>query len=80
MKFELISAARDDLDICVEFFETKKEALDAMIKSIIDSTDYDSLDEILDDAKDDLCGFSDDEAWAFSRQVGTIAWKIVELP
>ena len=80
MKFELISAVRDDLEICVEFFNTKKEATEAMVKSMIELTSYESLDEILDDAKDDLCGFSDDEAWAFSRHVGTIAWKIVELP
>lgn len=79
MKFELISVARDDLEICVEFFATKREAVDAMVKSIIELTSYASLDEILRDAEEDLCGYSEDEAWADSR-VGTISWKIVELP
>lgn len=51
-----------------------------MVQDMIQSTSYESLEEILADADEDLCGFSDDEAWAETHDSGTEQWKIVELP
>jgi len=78
--FELISVTRLELEICESFYPTKEEARAAMIEDIIISTEYETLEEIIDAADADLCGFSDDDAWAETNQFGTGQWKIVEVP
>ena len=78
--FQLISVTRLELDITESYHKTKQEAIDAMIKDMIISTPYESLDEIIEAADAGECGFSDDEAWAETNQHETGQWKIVELP
>ena len=78
--YVLISTTRDDLEISESFHETKEAARQAMIDDIILLTDYESLDEIIEEADAGLCGFSDDDAWAETNQCGTGQWKIVEVP
>ncbi len=51
-----------------------------MIDDIISSTNYNSADEIVEDANAGICGLSDDDAWAHDVYVGTIQWKIVKVP
>ena len=58
----------------------QKEAVDAMVKDILLMTNYASLDEIIKASENDEAGFSDDEAWAETKQFGTGQWKIVEIP
>lgn len=46
----LISVTKLELEICESFYKTKKEAHDAMIKGIMQVTDYKTLEEIIDAA------------------------------
>ena len=78
--FQLISVTRLELDITESYHKTKQEAIDAMVKDMIISTPYESLDEIIEAADTGECGFSDDEAWAETNQCGTGQWKIIEVP
>lgn len=43
-------------------------------------TDYNSIDEIVMAADSGTAGFSDDEAWAETKQYGEGQWKIVQVP
>lgn len=79
-RYMLISVTRCDLEIAESFYLTKEEAVEAMINDIIDSTPYESLEEIEAAAKAGECGFLDTEAWAETHQFGTCQWKIVEIP
>ena len=78
--FILMSVTRDELSISENFCATKQEAVDAMVKDILLMTNYASLDEIIKASENDEAGFSDDEAWAETKQFGTGQWKIVEVP
>lgn len=78
--FQLISVTRLEMEICTSFYNTRKEAHQAMIDDIILSTDYNNLEEIIEAANAGLCGFSDDEAWAETNQFGTGQWNIIEIP
>lgn len=78
--FILMSVTRDELSISENFCATKQEAVDAMVKDILLMTNYASLDEIIKASENDEAGFSDDEAWAETKQFGTGQWKIVEIP
>ena len=78
--FALISVTRLELDICESFYETREEAVNAMADDIILMTEYRSLEEIVEDANRGLCGFSDFDAWAETREFDTGQWKIVEIP
>ena len=78
--WQLISITREDLEISSAFYKTKKEAHEAMINSILSSTNYDTLDEIIEDANAGLCGFSDDDAWAETHHSGMGQWRIIEVP
>ncbi len=78
--YELISASRDDLTICESFYNTKKEAIDAMVADMLTCCDFESLDEIVEAADRGDAGFSDDESWAETMQCGTGVWKIVKIP
>lgn len=79
-RYMLISVTRCDLEIAESFYLTKEEAVEAMINDIIDSTPYESLEEIIDNANVGYCGLSDDESWAETTSDDTCQWKIVELP
>lgn len=76
----LISVTRDELTINESFYKTKAEAIDGMIADIICMTDYNSVDEIVMAADSGTAGFSDDEAWAETKQYGEGQWKIVQVP
>ena len=78
--FVLISVTRDELSINENFCATKQEAVDAMVEDILLMTNYDSLEEIIKASENDEAGFSDNEAWAETKQFGTGQWKIVEIP
>ena len=78
--FILMSVTRDELSISENFCATKQEAVDAMVKDILLMTNYASLDGIIKASENDEAGFSDDEAWAETKQFGTGQWKIVEIP
>ena len=78
--FILISVTRSELDINTSYHKTKKAAIDAMVKDIISITNYKSLDEIINDANAGLCGFSDDEAWAETKDYDTAQWHIEKIP
>ena len=67
------------LHICETFYKTKKEAHDAMIKGIMQVTDYKTLEEIIDSANAGNAGFSDDDAWAETKQSEIGQWKIVQV-
>ena len=75
----LISVTKLELEICEDFYKTKKEAHDAMIKSIMQVTDYKTLEEIIDAANAGNAGFSDDDAWAETKQSGIGQWKIIHV-
>ena len=78
----LLTMAEQDADFTTEtaFFPTRKDAIAAMTKSILEKTDYKSLDEVIDDANDGRCGFSDDDAWAKTKNGDPIRWDIIEVP
>ena len=76
----LISVTELDLKICESLYETKPEVLDAMAEDIIRVTEYNTLEEIIDAANAGYAGFSDDDAWAETKQSGTGQWKIVQVP
>jgi len=78
--YQLISVTRLELNIEVSYYNTKKEAIDAMAEDIILMTDYKSLDEIIEAADAGECGFSDDDAWVETNQFGTGQWQIEEIP
>ena len=79
-KYVLISTTRDELEICTSFHETQEQAHQAMIEDIIISTDYESVEDIIDAANAGLAGFSDNDAWAETNQFGTGQWNIVKIP
>ena len=76
----LISVTKLELEICEAFYKTKKEAHDAMIKGIMQVTDYKTLEEIIDAANAGNAGFSDGDAWAETKQSGIGQWKIIHVP
>ena len=78
--FILISADRDNLELCHSFYETREEATKAMVKEILDATYYESLEEIIEEADAGECGFSDYDAWVETSHSGTATWKIIEIP
>lgn len=78
--YELIFVTRDDLTICENFYNTKKEAIDAMVEEMLTFCDFESLDEIVEAADRGDAGFSDDESWAETKDCGTAVWKIVKIP
>lgn len=76
----LISATQAEVIINEAFYKTKEEAKEAMLADILLMTDYNDINEIVDDANAGLCGFSDEEAWADTKQCGIACWKIVKVP
>lgn len=77
--YQLISTARNTLEITQSTYPTEEAARNAMIEDIINSTGYESLDEIVDAANRGECGFSDRDAWAETHEQGTAQWNIVEI-
>ena len=75
----LIQVTKLELEICEAFYKTKKEAHNAMIKGIMQVTDYKTLEEIIDAANAGNAGFSDDDAWAENKQSGIGQWKIIHV-
>ncbi len=79
-KYILITTSEPDLDLSVEEFPSADAAHDEMLKQILDQSDYNSEEELVDEANAGLAGYSDDEAWAVSRRsCGTVVWKIVAV-
>ncbi len=78
--YQLLSVTRYELEICASYFDTKEAAVEAMVDDIILSTSYESLEEILEAAKRDECGYDGEEAWAETLQHGTGQWNIIEIP
>ena len=78
--YALLSVTHDELTIIATFHKTKEEAHEAMVQDILKSTQYSTVDEIVEAADEGLCGFSDDEAWAETRYQGTGQWSIVPVP
>jgi hypothetical protein len=76
----LISATQSEVVINEAFHPTKEAAQEAMLADILLMTDYQDLQEIIDDANAGICGFSDEEAWADTKQCGIACWKIVKVP
>lgn len=76
----LTSVTELELEICESFYETKQEAITAMEEDIIRVTEYNTLEEIVGAANAGYAGFSDDDAWAETKQSGTGQWKIVQVP
>ncbi len=79
-QYILISTTRDELEICTSFYDTQKEAYDAMVADILLMTEYETLEEIIDAANAGECGFSDNDAWAETNQFGTGQWNIEKIP
>ena len=77
--FLLISTDRSELNIVTEKFATKKAAHEAMLKEILDQSDYASVEELVDAANVGEAGYSDDEAWIHHSSSDTIVWRIVEV-
>ena len=70
----------NELGIVTSFYDTKKQAYDAMIDDIIISTGYESLEEIKKSAANGECELNENDAWAETNQNGTGYWKIEEVP
>lgn len=76
----LISVTRNELDICESFHKTQEDARKAMVEDMLLMTNYETIDDIIDDADAGFCGFSDNDAWAETKSCGTAQWKIVQIP
>ena len=76
----LITVDQETLDLSVEKFPSAEAAHDEMLKQMLDQSDYNSEEELVDAANAGEAGYSDDEAWAVSRRsCGTVVWKIVAV-
>ncbi len=74
----LITVDQETLDLSVEKFPSVEAAHDEMLKQMLDQSDYNSEEELVDAANAGEAGYSDDEAWAVSRKsCGIVVWKIV---
>ncbi len=78
-KYLLISTDRVDLEITTLTFPSLKEAHDKMLKEILNYSDYNSVDELIEAADDGEAGYSDRDAWISHSSCDTIVWKIVEV-
>lgn len=79
MKYLLISTDRVELDITTSEHKTMKEAHDAMLKEILELSDYETEEELITASDDGEAGYEEDEAWISDNEYDTIVWKIVKV-
>ena len=78
-KYILITIDRVNLDPECEEFSSAKAAHDEMLKQILDQSNYNSVEELVDAANAGEAGYSNDEAWISHSSYDTIVWKIVAV-
>lgn len=76
-KYILITTDRVNLDLTSEEFPSAKAAHDEMLNQILDQSDYNSVEELVDAANAGEAGYSNDEAWISHSSYDTIVWKII---
>lgn len=77
-RYVLMVTNRDDLDIDEAYYLTKKDAEDAMWKSIKSVTGK-TKKEFMEAADEDKCGYGNNGAWSNIDEPTTV-WKISEIP
>jgi hypothetical protein len=79
MKAILISTDRTNLEITTQEFDTVEDAHNQMLTEILDQSDYESVDDLVNTANNGEAGYSDRDAWISHSECDTIVWSIITV-